>query len=121
MAYLPHLFHHKLHICLPQLLFQIEFVVYLNSKKQFLPPPSDEAGKDLTSKDIEKVAIIPLKMESCCDNEPSIIKGFDSLKQRHLEILGYKVAHINHRMWNSMYLSLPGARLDYVKQVIGVS
>lgn len=95
-------------------------MLYVDSKRKVIYPPEGSNKKALSLSGIERIAIIPLKIESCCENDPTIIKGFDALKQRHLEILGYKVVHINYRMWHSMYLSVPGARLEYMKQVIGV-
>lgn len=49
------------------------------------------------------------------DNE---MRGLIRLKQRHLEILGYKVIWIKKSIWNSMFMSEPHAKLSYLKSLI---
>uniref|UniRef100_A0A336KMZ3 CSON011909 protein n=1 Tax=Culicoides sonorensis TaxID=179676 RepID=A0A336KMZ3_CULSO len=92
--------------------YKIEFVLYLNEKKEFIPPPEDD--RSILGK-ITKIAVIPLRVEAYCENPPyTDLKGFEALKKYHLEILGYKVIQVNFRDWNSMYLNLPGARQDHL-------
>lgn len=70
----------------------------------------------------DRLAIILCKAESYCENPPyNQLKGLELLRQRHLEILGHKVVYINYKEWNSMYLSLPGARIQYLKKLLGIS
>jgi hypothetical protein len=49
------------------------------------------------------------------------LKGQEHLKQRHLEILGYKVIHINYSEWNSMYMNVPGAKVNYLKNLLQIT
>lgn len=49
------------------------------------------------------------------DNE---MKGFSKMKQRHLEILGYRVMWIKKSIWNSMFMTEPEAKLSYLKSLI---
>jgi len=46
------------------------------------------------------------------------MKGVEILRMRHLEILGYKVVHIRYNEWNSMYLNVEGAKLNYLKNLL---
>lgn len=58
----------------------------------------------LNDKDLRKI-----------DNE---MRGVFKLKQRHLEILGYKVIWVKKSIWNSMFMSEPEAKLSYLKSLI---
>lgn len=49
------------------------------------------------------------------DNE---MRGHSKLKQRHLEILGYRVIWIKKSIWNSMFMAEPEAKLSYLKSLI---
>lgn len=49
------------------------------------------------------------------DNE---MKGYAKLKQRHLEILGYRVIWIKKSIWNSMFMTEPEAKLSYLKSLV---
>lgn len=49
------------------------------------------------------------------DNE---MKGYPKLKQRHLEILGYRVIWIKKSIWNSMFMAEPEAKLLYLKSLV---
>jgi hypothetical protein len=44
--------------------------------------------------------------------------GKQQLKQRHLEMLGYKVIGISSSIWNSMYMAEHNAKADYLRQKI---
>lgn len=46
------------------------------------------------------------------------MRGLVRLKQRHLEILGYKVIWIKKSIWNSMFMTEPQAKLSYLKNLI---
>lgn len=49
------------------------------------------------------------------DNE---MRGISKLKQRHLEMLGYKVIWIKKSIWNSMFMTEPEAKLSYLTSLI---
>lgn len=46
------------------------------------------------------------------------LRGYLKMKQRHLEILGYRVIWIRKSVWNSMFMSEPDAKTLYVKSLI---
>lgn len=55
-----------------------------------------------------------------CNNEKRWLKGETLLQERHLGILGYKVIQLCYREWNSMYMNLPGAKLNHLKCMLGI-
>lgn len=65
-----------------------------------------------------RVAILLLNSDSFCQNDFQNVRGKEALKERHLEIMGFKVVQINYKQWNSMYMNLPGAKSDYVKDLL---
>ncbi|XP_005393316.1 PREDICTED: FAST kinase domain-containing protein 1 isoform X2 [Chinchilla lanigera] len=65
----------------------------------------------------ERIAFEFLNSKAFCRNIPHL-KGNPAMKKRHLEILGYRVIQIPHFEWNSMALSIPDARVDYLRQRI---
>lgn len=46
------------------------------------------------------------------------MKGLSKMKQRHLEILGYRVIWIKKSIWNSMFMTEPDAKLSYLRSLI---
>lgn len=68
-----------------------------------------------------------LKLDAFCENSKLdtnanyYLRGVEYLRERHLEILGYKVVHINLNEWNSMYMNLPGAKNDYLRNLLQLS
>ncbi|XP_063703033.1 uncharacterized protein LOC134832796 [Culicoides brevitarsis] len=98
--------------------YRIDYVLYLNDKKEFIAPPPIEDQKILEK--VTKLAIVPLLPKAFCENSTDL-KGSEALKKYHLEVLGYKVVVLMHRDWYSMYLNLPGARQEYLKRLLGVS
>lgn len=40
------------------------------------------------------------------------------MKQRHLEMMGYRVISISDSLWNAMYMAEPKAKLNHVKNLI---
>lgn len=73
---------------------------------------------DLTAFCQFRVAILLLNSDSSCQNDVQNVRGKEALKERHFEIMGFKVVQINHSQWNSMYMSLPGAKIDYVRGLL---
>lgn len=74
----------------------------------------------ISSFPIYRVAILLLKIDSFCQNNRTQIRGPEVLRERHLEMLGYKVVQVNYNEWNSMYMSLPGARQNYLKELLHI-
>lgn len=67
------------------------------------------------------MAILLLKIDAFCQNNRSQIRGPETLRERHLEMLGYKVVQVNYNEWNSMYMNLPGARQNYLKELLQIA
>lgn len=71
--------------------------------------------------DYKRIAVLVLDENNFCDNYPQPT-GYQQLKMRHLEILGYQLALIPFYEWNSMRLAEPGAKQDYLHaKIFGVS
>ncbi|XP_030241889.1 uncharacterized protein LOC115563291 [Drosophila navojoa] len=98
--------------------YQIDFVIHFDKDKRPMPAPAVEA----TMLDrITKVAILLLKLDSFCENDLTALRGPESLKIKHLEMMGYKVLHINEHDWNSKYMNAPGAKANYLKCLLQIS
>lgn len=67
---------------------------------------------------IYRVAILPLLEKDYCSNQERRIGGGMLHLERHLSILGYDVIQICHREWNSMHMSLPGARENLLRNFL---
>lgn len=59
-----------------------------------------------------------MNSDSFCQNDFEHMRGKEALKERHLEMMGFKVIQINYSQWNSMYMNLPGAKGDYLKSLL---
>lgn len=46
------------------------------------------------------------------------LKGYQQMKARHLEIMGYRVVEITHSFWNSMFMTEPKAKINYLRNLI---
>lgn len=90
----------------------------MDKNKKFINPG---LATDTLSQNISKIAILLLKLDAFCDNDANFLKGSESLKMRHLEILGYKVVHIKIQEWNSMYLNISGAKKNYLINLLQLS
>ncbi|XP_023166285.2 FAST kinase domain-containing protein 1, mitochondrial isoform X2 [Drosophila hydei] len=98
--------------------YQIDFVIHFDKDKRPVRTPAVEA----TMLDrITKVAILLLKLDSFCENDLTALRGPESLKIKHLEMMGYKVLHINEHDWNSKYMNAPGAKANYLKCLLQIS
>ncbi|KAH8404356.1 hypothetical protein KR222_004911 [Zaprionus bogoriensis] len=98
--------------------YHIDFVIHFDRDRRPIPAPPVEA----TMLDrITKVAILLLKLDSFCENDLTALRGPDSLKIKHLEMLGYRVLHINEHDWNSKYMNAPGAKANYLKCLLQIS
>ncbi|KAL7738775.1 hypothetical protein ACLKA6_001174 [Drosophila palustris] len=98
--------------------YQIDFVIHFDKDKKPMPATPVEA----TMLDrITKVAILLLKLDSFCENDLTALRGPESLKMKHLEMMGYKVLQINEHDWNSKYMLAPGAKANYLKCLLQIS
>lgn len=64
------------------------------------------------------MAILLLKIDAFCQNNRNQLRGQEILRERHLEMLGYKVVQVNYSEWNAMYMSVPGAKVTYLKNLL---
>lgn len=87
----------------------------MNHSKKFVTPIN---SSDSVSSNTNKIAIVLLKPDAFCENDTSLMKGSESLRMRHLEILGYKVLQIKYNDWNSMYLNIEGAKQSFLKNLL---
>ncbi|XP_039478860.2 FAST kinase domain-containing protein 1, mitochondrial [Drosophila santomea] len=98
--------------------YQIDFVIHFDRDRKPIPAPPVEA----TMLDrITKVAILLLKLDSFCENDLTALRGPESLKMRHLEMMGYKVMQINEHDWNSKYMTSTAAKANYLKCLLQIS
>ncbi|EDW76328.1 uncharacterized protein Dwil_GK14716 [Drosophila willistoni] len=98
--------------------YQIDFVIHFDKDKKLLPAtPVESTMLDR----ITKVAILLLKLDSFCENDLTALRGPESLKIKHLEMMGYKVLHINEHDWNSKYMKARGAKTNYLKCLLQIS
>lgn len=65
-----------------------------------------------------RFAIIPIHNKSQKRYIGRNLLGMDLLKERHLQMLGYRVVLITQKAWNSMYMNLPGAKDAFLKDMI---
>ncbi|XP_061827638.1 FAST kinase domain-containing protein 1, mitochondrial isoform X2 [Nerophis lumbriciformis] len=68
----------------------------------------------------QRVCIDFLASGRFCKNSQHM-KAEPLIRKRHFEILGYRVVQIPHFEWNSMELSTPDARKEYLKKKIFLS
>ncbi|XP_064464249.1 FAST kinase domain-containing protein 1, mitochondrial-like [Ornithodoros turicata] len=83
-------------------------------------PALDERHAKISSSlppEYQRVAIDVLREPSFCDNVPHMA-GYQLLKNRHLEILGYKLVQVPFFEWNSMRLSDRHSRAAYLQAKI---
>lgn len=67
------------------------------------------------------MAILLLKIDAFCQNSQSHLRGQEMLRERHLEMLGYKVVQVNYLEWSALYMSVPGAKLNYLKNLLQIA
>ncbi|KNC23192.1 hypothetical protein FF38_07741, partial [Lucilia cuprina] len=96
---------------------QIDFVINFDKNKNPINAPVETTMLDR----ITKVAILLLKLDSFCENDLNALRGPESMKIKHLEMMGYKVLHINEHDWNSKYMNVPGAKQNYLKCLLQIS
>jgi hypothetical protein len=65
----------------------------------------------------DRIAVLLLPTNAFTKNVRSL-KGFYKLRTRHLEILGYRVVLVDPQHWNSMYMSEPLAKNDFLENAI---
>uniref|UniRef100_A0A1B6H809 RAP domain-containing protein n=1 Tax=Homalodisca liturata TaxID=320908 RepID=A0A1B6H809_9HEMI len=66
---------------------------------------------------VNKVAFLLYNADSYTNCEHRL-KGYHQMKQRHLEILGYRVIGLSDSLWNSMFMTEPKAKQEYLQKLI---
>ncbi|XP_013110669.2 FAST kinase domain-containing protein 1, mitochondrial [Stomoxys calcitrans] len=97
--------------------YQIDFVINFDKNHKPIQAPVETTMLDR----ITKVAILLLKLDSFCANDLNALRGPDTLKIKHLEMMGYRVLHINEHDWNTKYMNAPGAKKKYLKCLLQIS
>ncbi|KAB0797302.1 hypothetical protein PPYR_08296 [Photinus pyralis] len=86
--------------------YHIDFLLHQDPKGNFIKPGTEKGTR---------IALLLMK-ENAYTNLMVQLKGYQQLKKRHLEILGYRVASVNIKKWNSL---LYGAeRLEFLNNLI---
>uniref|UniRef100_A0A1B0EVM3 Uncharacterized protein n=1 Tax=Phlebotomus papatasi TaxID=29031 RepID=A0A1B0EVM3_PHLPP len=96
--------------------YRVDFVMHFDHLKRLIPPPKSDAPVE----NVSKVALLLHRREAFCENSTHL-RGNEQLKQRHLEILGYRVLHLAQNDWNSMYLSVPGAKSRFLRNMLSIT
>ncbi|XP_055689530.1 FAST kinase domain-containing protein 1, mitochondrial [Lutzomyia longipalpis] len=96
--------------------YRVDFVLHFDHLQRLIPPPR----ADDPVKNVSKIALLLHSNEAFCENS-TILRGNEQLKQRHLEILGYRVLHLAQSDWNSMYLSVPGAKSRFLRNLLSIT
>uniref|UniRef100_A0A1A9ZWA2 RAP domain-containing protein n=1 Tax=Glossina pallidipes TaxID=7398 RepID=A0A1A9ZWA2_GLOPL len=97
--------------------YQIDFVIHFDRDKKAIKAPMETTMLHR----ITKVAILLLKLDSFCENDLKALRGPDSLKIKHLEMMGYKVLRIAEHEWNSKYMNAEQAKRNYLKCLLQIS
>lgn len=91
--------------------YGLDFQVQMNENKM---PVSIKHQADTN---IIRIAILLWGKDAFTSGVPQLC-GEQQLKQRHLEMMGYKVIGISSSIWNSMYMAEKNAKTDYLRQRI---
>lgn len=82
-----------------------------------------EGGK-LLSKETERcsrrLAVILLGVNSFCSNDDTHLCGYEQLRQRHLEILGFEVLEISYRDWATAKFNVDTLRELFIQRNIEI-
>ncbi|PSN37677.1 hypothetical protein C0J52_05617 [Blattella germanica] len=91
--------------------YRLDFQVFLDKENK---PVSIRKQAD---SNITKIAVLLWDADVYTTNVSQLC-GEQQLKQRHLEMLGYKVIGISSSLWNSMYMSESEAKTNYLRKEI---
>ncbi|XP_069696117.1 FAST kinase domain-containing protein 1, mitochondrial isoform X2 [Periplaneta americana] len=91
--------------------YRIDFQVLLNKNEKPV------TLRHQTDSNVTKLAVL-LWDKTAYTNGVIQLCGEQQLKQRHLEMLGYRVIGINSSVWNSMYMAEQKTKTDYLKEQI---
>ncbi|XP_053961002.1 uncharacterized protein LOC128865080 [Anastrepha ludens] len=96
--------------------YQIDFVIHFDKNRKPIPVPAETTllGR------ITKVAILLMRLDSFCKNDLTALRGSEHLRTKHLEMMGYKVIHINEHDWNTRYMNSPHTKSNYLKCLLQI-
>ncbi|CAD6997622.1 unnamed protein product [Ceratitis capitata] len=96
--------------------YQIDFVIHFDKNHKPIAAPVETMILDR----ITKVAILLLRLDSFCKNDLTALRGPEHLRTKHLEMMGYKVIHINEHDWNTKYMNSPKTKTNYLKCLLQI-
>lgn len=88
--------------------YRLDFLLKLDEKGTLLPKDSETHAR--------RLALILFNPNSYCSNAPTSLCGYEQLRQRHLEILGFEVMEINYRDWSSSAFNLDTLRQQFIQR-----
>lgn len=68
-----------------------------------------------------RLAIIPVRNSVHRGDNVYSIMGENKLREKHLKTMGYHVLTLCYNDWNSMYMALPGAKVEYLREKLSLS
>ncbi|KAL5022338.1 hypothetical protein ScPMuIL_001493 [Solemya velum] len=94
--------------------YPLSFEALLDSKKN---PVTYATSSIVRPEDMgyQRVAIL-LQPESAFCVDSKQLKGFELIRKRHLEIMGYKIVEVPYFDWQSMALTDWSAKVDYIQK-----
>lgn len=92
--------------------YRLDFLFKLDNVGKLLPQQSDKFAR--------RLAVILLGVNSYCSNVPTSLCGYEQLRQRHLEILGFDVLEISYREWTSSKFNVDILREQFIQRSIEI-
>ncbi|XP_047121376.1 FAST kinase domain-containing protein 1, mitochondrial isoform X2 [Schistocerca piceifrons] len=89
--------------------YKIDFLLLLDAEN------NPVNTKFISDHQISKIAILLLREDAFSGEQ---LKGPQQMKQRHLEMLGYRVVGIAARLWQSMFMAEPEAKARFLEDCI---
>lgn len=97
--------------------YRIDFVVNIDNYNKFVKPIESHLNDGNNLINVNKIAILLLRLDMFCNNDINRLRGSELLRTRHLEILGYRVIHLKINDLNSLYHNF-GAKIKYLKKLL---
>lgn len=92
--------------------YRLDFLFKLDNLGRLLPQQSDTFAR--------RLAVVLLGTNSYCSNLPTALCGYEQLRQRHLEILGFDVLEIGYREWTSSEFNMDTLREQFIQRSIEI-
>ncbi|XP_049938097.1 FAST kinase domain-containing protein 1, mitochondrial [Schistocerca serialis cubense] len=89
--------------------YKIDFLLLLDAEN------NPVNTKFISDHQISKIAVLLLREDAFSGER---LKGPQQMKQRHLEMLGYRVVGIAARLWQSMFMAEPEAKARFLEDCI---